>query len=115
VANQARYERVVKRVLDEPIAAQAQAAKDILGLIICAERPLMWKEIQTKFCINVDLESTNVDLQLSSSCKHLCSSLVEMDSALGHKTDLDSKILLVHDTARMFVVTEIIPWFGALH
>ncbi|KAK0728767.1 hypothetical protein B0T26DRAFT_869746 [Lasiosphaeria miniovina] len=39
------YERVVIHVLENPDQGERDAAKNILGLVICAERPLMWKEI----------------------------------------------------------------------
>ncbi|RYP45906.1 hypothetical protein DL768_007810 [Monosporascus sp. mg162] len=99
------YERVVARVLDGTPRPQKQAAREMLGLIVCAERPLMWREIQSKFCIDLASESADVDLQLSpSSCKHFCSSLVEADSTSGLETDPDSKILLVHDSARIMEI-----------
>ncbi|RYP77539.1 hypothetical protein DL771_001112 [Monosporascus sp. 5C6A] len=99
------YERVVARVLDGTARAQKQAAREMLGLIVCAERPLMWREIQSKVCIDLASESADIDLQLSpSSCKHFCSSLVEADSTDGLETDPDSKILLVHDSARIMEI-----------
>lgn len=95
-----RYERVVVRAFENPIEPQRLAAKKILGLIICAERSLMWKEIQSTFCIDIDTETADVDRQLSDSCKHLCGSLVEFDRSHIAELESDDVVELVYHTAR---------------
>ncbi|KAH8592598.1 hypothetical protein B0O99DRAFT_716361, partial [Bisporella sp. PMI_857] len=98
------YERVVVRVFENPIEPERLAAKIILGLIISAERSLMWKEIQSRFCINVDTETADADRQLSDSCKYLCGSLVEVERSQIAESEPDNVIELVHHTARVYLV-----------
>jgi uncharacterized metal-binding protein len=96
-----RYERVVVRVFENLIEPERLAAKTILGLIICAERSLMWKEIQSRFCIDIDTETADADRQLSDSCKHLCGSLVEVERSQIAESESDDVVELVHHTARV--------------
>jgi hypothetical protein len=96
-----RYERVVVRVFKNPIEPERLAAKTILGLITCAERPLMWKEIQSKFCIDIDTETADANRQLLGTCKHLCGSLVEIKRSHGAESEPDDVVELVHHTARV--------------
>ncbi|KAH8684930.1 hypothetical protein BGZ61DRAFT_548682 [Ilyonectria robusta] len=98
------YERVVVRAFENPNEPQRLAAKKILGLIICAERSLMWKEIQSTFCIDIDTETADVDRQLSDSCKHLCGSLVEFERSHIAELESDDVVELVHHTARGYLV-----------
>lgn len=95
------YERVVVRVFENPIEPERVTAKTVLGLIICAERSLMWKEIQSRFCIDIDDERADADRQLLDSCKHLCSSLVEVERSQISESESDDMIELVHHTARV--------------
>ena len=95
-----RYKRVVVRVFENPEDQEREAAETILGLIICAERPLMWKEIQSRFCINIDAEIADADEQLSVSCKHLCDCLVDIERSRVTELGPDDTVELVHHTAR---------------
>jgi uncharacterized metal-binding protein len=99
--NYIRYERVVVRVFENPIEPERLAAKTILGLIICADRSLMWKEIQSRFCIDIDTEAADADRQLSDSCKYLCGSLVEVERSQIAELEADDIVELVHHTARV--------------
>ncbi|KAH7117463.1 hypothetical protein EDB81DRAFT_668252, partial [Dactylonectria macrodidyma] len=93
------YERVVVRVFENPIEPERRTAKTILGLIICAERSLMSKEIQSRFYIDVDTEAADADRQLPLSCKHLCGSLVEVEGGRMAESGPDDVVELVHHTA----------------
>ncbi|KAG8677696.1 hypothetical protein FPOAC2_03877 [Fusarium poae] len=97
------YERVIIRVLRNPNKAESTAAKHILGTIICACRPLHWREIQSKFCIDPLEGEADIDRQLVMSCKQICSSLVEVSylepSSLGEET-----VHLVHSSAQVYLV-----------
>ena len=95
------YERVAVRVFENPIEPEGLAAKTILGLIVCAERSLMWKEIQSRFCIDIDTETANVNRQLLDTCKHLCGSLVEIERNQITESESDDVVELVHHTARV--------------
>ncbi|KAI0536611.1 hypothetical protein GGR58DRAFT_381624 [Xylaria digitata] len=98
------YERVVVRVFENPIEPERRAAKTILGLVICAERSLMWKEIQSRFCIDTNTETADADHQLLHSCKHLCGSLVDVEYSQIAKSEYDDVVELVHHTARVYLI-----------
>ncbi|KAI5461405.1 hypothetical protein BGZ63DRAFT_508560, partial [Mariannaea sp. PMI_226] len=98
------YKRVVVRVLENPSEPQRLAAKSILSLLICAERSLMWKEIQSRFCIDVDTETADTDRQLLDTCKDLCGSLVEIERNQVTESKPDDVVELVHHTARGYLV-----------
>ncbi|KAK3373193.1 hypothetical protein B0T24DRAFT_666498 [Lasiosphaeria ovina] len=95
------YERVVVHVLENPDQGERDAAKNILGLVICAERPLMWKEIQSHFCINIEAETADVDFWLPMPCKNLCGSLVYVEQTTSA---LDQVVNLVHESARLYLL-----------
>ncbi|KAK5631888.1 hypothetical protein RRF57_007602 [Xylaria bambusicola] len=99
-----RYERVAVRVFENPIEPERLAAKTILGLVICAERSLMWKEIQSRFCIDVNTETADADHQLLHSCKQLCGSLVEVERSQTAESKYDDVVELVHHTARVYLI-----------
>ncbi|RTE70730.1 hypothetical protein BHE90_014874 [Fusarium euwallaceae] len=111
------YERVVVGVFENPIEPERLTAKAILGLVICAERSLMWKEIQGRFFIDTDTGTADADRRLQDSCKHLCGSLVEVersqmakpvpdDAVSSQIAELgpDDVVDLVHHTARVYLV-----------
>ena len=96
-----RYERVAVYVLENPNEEEREAAKKILGYTICAERPMMWKELQSRFCISIDSDTADPDFLLSVSCKNICGSLVEIEPDAVFNTSPDITVTLVHETARM--------------
>ncbi|KAI1196743.1 hypothetical protein F5X97DRAFT_202231 [Nemania serpens] len=98
------YERVAIRAFDNPIEPERDAAQTILGLVICAERPLMWKEIQSRFCINIDTATANADYQMLHSCKYLCGSLVEVEHSQISESEHDDVVELVHHTAKLYLI-----------
>jgi len=96
-----RYERVVVHILDNTNEVERNIANSILGWLICAERSLLWKEVQSLFCIKVEEVTADPDFRLTDSCKHFCGSLVEVGGGLGLTPGPDGKVELVHETARM--------------
>jgi hypothetical protein len=82
------------RILDPDTAISRQNdAKQLLGWIACAKRPMKWYEIQG--AVSVDFEHQKVDYESRMHRVHrkvLCASLVEIRS--------DESIELVHATAR---------------
>ncbi|KAM7203083.1 hypothetical protein V8F33_002431 [Rhypophila sp. PSN 637] len=98
------YERVVICILENPIDEEREAAKRILGLVLSAERPLMWKEIQSHFCIEIDDETADPDFRLQGSCKDFCGSLVEVEHNVKSLSGADSIVHLVHETARGYLL-----------
>ncbi|KAM7210934.1 Ankyrin repeat-containing domain protein [Rhypophila decipiens] len=98
------YERVVICILENPIGEEREAAKRILGLVLSAERPLMWKEIQSHFCIDIDDETADPDFRLQGFCKDFCGSLVEVEHNIKSLSGADSIVHLVHETARGYLL-----------
>ncbi|KAK3300618.1 uncharacterized protein B0H64DRAFT_315062, partial [Chaetomium fimeti] len=101
--NQA-YERVVIQILEGQDEQQNKLAREILGLVMCAERPLMWKEIQTRFCIEIQSETADPDFRLLEPCKTYCGSLVEVGRYDGLSSGPDDLVNLVHETARTYLL-----------
>ena len=95
-----RYERVVVRVLENPNQGEREAASRILGHVICSPRPLLWKEIQAFFCIDVDAEMADPEFQLLEAAKYYCGSLIETTQAQGSLLSSENIVDIVHETAR---------------
>jgi hypothetical protein len=80
------------RILDSN-AARKNDAKQLLGWIACAKRPMKWYEIQGGVSIDLENQSVNYEERMHRvSPKVLCASLVEIRS--------DDSVELVHSTAR---------------
>jgi hypothetical protein len=98
------YERVVKRVLKNPIKPQRLAAEQILGWVVSAERPLRWREIQGRFCIDPEAGTVNIDRKPIKSCKYLCGSLVEMGmTEIMSDPGSEGEVEMVHSSAKEYV------------
>ncbi|KAH8880581.1 hypothetical protein GQ53DRAFT_669656, partial [Thozetella sp. PMI_491] len=99
------YQRVVVRVLDRPPPRQRDAAAKILCWIVCAVRPLYWREIQSLFCINAEDGTCDAKRRRVDTCKVICGSLVEAEPcSFDPKAGAESRIKLVHVTAGNFLV-----------
>ncbi|KAI0161066.1 hypothetical protein GGR52DRAFT_586387 [Hypoxylon sp. FL1284] len=95
------YERVAVRVFEKSSSSERDDATKVLSWIICARRPLRWREIQSFSCI--DPVNGNVDYEerkLRVTCKDLCSSLVDVHHASVGSTGPEDVIKIVHETAR---------------
>ncbi|KAH8687413.1 hypothetical protein BGZ60DRAFT_363661, partial [Tricladium varicosporioides] len=91
------YARIVDRILGDP--STKEDAKRLLGWLICARRPLKWREIQCAVSINLEAKDINIaERQLRVGSKILCGSLVEQRS--------DGSVEMVHLTARFFLITQ---------
>jgi hypothetical protein len=75
--------------------------RQVLGWIVCAKRPLRWREIQGAICIDMEQQLVDYDKQLLDSPKGLFAALVEMQA--------DGTVELVHGTAREYVSSIIMP------
>ncbi|CAJ0546596.1 Ff.00g012230.m01.CDS01 [Fusarium sp. VM40] len=99
------YERVVVRVLKTANKAERAVAKDVLGMIMSACRPLHWREIQSKFCIDPSKGEADIDRKLVISCKHICSSLVDVSYLDSSASSPGEEVIdLVHTTAKIYLV-----------
>jgi len=97
-----RYERVVIHILENPIENERDVARKILSWVARAERPLLWKEIQSLFCIEVEEQTADPDFKLVDPCKHFCGALVEVNGGRESSEAIpDSTVEFVHETARV--------------
>ncbi|KAH7165444.1 hypothetical protein EDB81DRAFT_253192 [Dactylonectria macrodidyma] len=101
----AAYERVVIRVLDRPSPARKKSVAGILGWLVCSARPLRWREIQSRFCINLENSTCNFRNRRVDSCKIICGSLVETEPCEYHEDSVtEQNIRLVHSTASRYLI-----------
>ncbi|KAK0717700.1 hypothetical protein B0T26DRAFT_646931, partial [Lasiosphaeria miniovina] len=93
------YERVLARILDQPVEAERSTALRILSLVMCAKRVLYWREIQAIFCIDSANGTVDYSERLYASCKDLCGSLLDLRHPPGATTGPESTVSVVHPTA----------------
>jgi hypothetical protein len=95
---------VAIHILENRLEKRFGVARRILNLVICAERPLRWREIQSHFSIDVQSGTANPKLRLLKSGKQFCGSLIEINSQKDvpgpQGSGPDDVLELVHDTAR---------------
>lgn len=95
------YSRIIQRIFDSRGNHLAMHMRKILGWIVCAKRPLRWREIQGAICIDMEQQLVDYDKQILDSPKGLFTALVEIQA--------DGTVEVVHGTAREYASTRIIP------
>ncbi|KAF5252268.1 hypothetical protein FANTH_2824 [Fusarium anthophilum] len=99
------YDRIAHRVLKKHGPSRHNTVKKILGWVICAERPLRWREIQSRFCIDAEKETCNIRNLRRDSCKSICSSLIDVTNCeMFPNTESEQVISIVHETATKYLV-----------
>ncbi|KAJ3455735.1 hypothetical protein MRS44_017217 [Fusarium solani] len=99
------YERIVQRVVENSKPWRQKTVKKILGWIICAKTPLRWREIQSRFCIDVDKATCNFKRRCLDSCKEICSSLVDVAMCeLFGSVQSEQIVHMVHETASKYLI-----------
>ncbi|CAI6242163.1 unnamed protein product [Periconia digitata] len=92
------YGKITRKLFGRSDAIRSDSKK-LLSLMICAKRPLKWREIQCAVSIDIDEEIVNwEENRFPVDSKDLCGSLVEIYS--------DGTVNLVHHTARRYLVDE---------
>ena len=86
------YERILHRVLEISGDHNLNHLRQVLGWIVCARRPLRWREIQGAICIDLENQHVDYNRAISDTPKGLFASLVELR--------VDGTVELVHGTAR---------------
>lgn len=95
-----RYERIIQRVIHGAGPSAQTSAKKIFGWVVCSERPLRWREIQSRFCIDVVHGLCDTDDVRADNCKQLCSSLVDaIDCEMFPGVESEQTITIIHETA----------------
>jgi hypothetical protein len=79
--------------VDQHSSRAREEALMLFGLLVCAKRPLKWREIQALKSINLDEQLVDERQRFVVAPKDLCESLVELRS--------DGTLELVHLTAKL--------------
>ncbi|KAF4457118.1 hypothetical protein F53441_906 [Fusarium austroafricanum] len=99
------YERTIQRILRDADPSSRESAKRILGWVVCSARPLRWREIQSRFCIDAEKGICDPNDIRVDSCKKLCSSLVDtVDCELFPGVESERTITMIHETASQYLV-----------
>ncbi|KAJ0139251.1 Sugar transporter STL1 [Fusarium oxysporum f. sp. albedinis] len=99
------YDRIAQRILKKHGRSRHKTVKKILGWVICATRPLRWREIQSRFCIDAEKETCNIRNLRRDSCKSICSSLVDVTNCdMFPNIGSEQVISMVHKTATQYLV-----------
>ncbi|XPS93405.1 hypothetical protein M3J09_002762 [Ascochyta lentis] len=94
------YSRVVDRIIGPTVQSRSRSryAKQVLCWLVCAKRPLKWREIQGAVSIDLCTGTMNPDYQLQDDCKDLLASLVECSA--------EGSVDLVHSTAKSYLINK---------
>ncbi|KAF5645873.1 heterokaryon incompatibility protein het-E-1 [Fusarium tjaetaba] len=99
------YDRITQRILQNNRPSRDTSVKRILGWIICAARPLRWREIQSRFCIDAEQQICDIDNLRLDSCKQICSSFVDVtDCELFPRIESEQVVTMVHETATKYLI-----------
>ncbi|KAF5584159.1 heterokaryon incompatibility protein het-E-1 [Fusarium pseudoanthophilum] len=99
------YDRITQRVLQNNRPSRDTSVKRILGWVICAARPLRWREIQSRFCIDAEQQICDIDNLRLDSCKQICSSFVDVtDCELFPRIESEQVVTMVHETATKYLI-----------
>ncbi|EPS38656.1 hypothetical protein H072_7600 [Dactylellina haptotyla CBS 200.50] len=100
------YDRIAVRIFDSrsPSKKKSASAERILAFVMISEsRPLLWREIQSRFCIDIENASANFKRRRLDSPKTICGSLIELtDSEIFPNSPSEQVISIVHDTASRY-------------
>ncbi|KAM0214016.1 hypothetical protein ACHAQD_009050 [Fusarium lateritium] len=99
------FERLVHRVMKTSGPSREKTVKNILGWVVCSARPLRWREIQSRFCIDAETETCNVRNLRRDGCKSICSSLIDVtDCDLYGSLESEQTVNMVHKTAGEYLI-----------
>ncbi|KAM0430109.1 hypothetical protein ACHAPT_006115 [Fusarium lateritium] len=114
------YERIVQRLLGKSKTSQEtsrgksregprqKTVKKILGWVICSKKPLRWREIQSRFCIDAEGETCNAKRLRVDACKKICRSLVDIATCdLFGSSESEQTVHMVHETAGKYADAQI--------
>jgi len=88
------YERILRRLERSLVSKQWDIVRKLLGWMVCAKRPLKWREIQAAVSIDPNEQTVDFDSRsLRSSVEEYCGSLIQVLSG--------DRVELVHTTAKL--------------
>ncbi len=89
-----RYERILNRLQLSLLSKRWDIVRKLLGWLVCAKRPLKWREIQAAISMNLNEQTVDFDSKrLRSSVQEYCGSLIQVLTG--------DRVELVHTTAKM--------------
>lgn len=92
------YERIIRGLKQSLKPEQWRIACRLFGWMICAKRPLNWREIQAAVSMNTDQQTFKFeDRRLRSDIQEYCGSLIQVSP--GYRVEL------VHAAAKMQVIS----------
>lgn len=87
-----RYDRIMQRMIDSRTEARKREVHKVLAWVVCAPRPLRWREVQAATSIDLDRERVNMNRKLLETPKGLLAAFIEVQD--------NGMVELVHETAR---------------
>ena len=90
------YERILQRLARslKSKPKQWEIVRKLLGWMVCAKRPLKWREIQAAVSMDVDEQTIDFEgMGLRGRVEDYCGSLIQVHSG--------DRVELVHTTAKM--------------
>ena len=89
-----RYERIMRRIKLNSSTSEWKLARKLLGWMVCARRPLKWREIQAAVSTDPASQTINFnDRQLRIHIRDICGSLIQVLPG--------DRVELVHITAKL--------------
>ncbi|KAI1769276.1 hypothetical protein GGR53DRAFT_473750 [Hypoxylon sp. FL1150] len=101
------YSRILQRIREKRPSNAIEDIWKILGWIVCAPRPLRWREIQAAVCLDLDNQDVNDNRRLRGSPKDLFEALVEVQA--------NDTVELIHNSAREYLIRSDIVAPGRTH
>ncbi|KAG4441876.1 hypothetical protein IFR05_002617 [Cadophora sp. M221] len=96
--DEARYERIIGRLQRTLSKTQWAITRNLMGWMVCAKRPLRWREIQAAVSMNAEHQTFDFDKRrLRSNIQDYCGSLIQVLS--------EDRVELIHATAKMHIAS----------
>ncbi|KAI1387872.1 uncharacterized protein F4822DRAFT_294625 [Hypoxylon trugodes] len=90
------YSRILQRITEGKSQNLIAEIHRILGWVVCAPRPLRWREIQATISLDLENQEVNHERRLLDTPKDLFASLVELQP--------NDTVDLIHSTARAYLI-----------
>ncbi|OTA61606.1 hypothetical protein K449DRAFT_370870 [Hypoxylon sp. EC38] len=90
------YSRILHRITENKAHGLTQEISMVLGWIVCAPRPLRWREIQGAMSLDIEKQEINHECRLLDSPKDLFASFIEVRP--------NDTVELIHGTAREYLI-----------
>lgn len=92
VINFCSYGRITERILSHNMGPIATDSIQLLAWLVCATRPLYWREVQCARSIRPEKDAVDFSHQYVIDAKELCGALIDEKA--------DGTLALVHTTAK---------------